>query len=230
MAITDPDVIKATGKIMVEAKAAGINLIKIKSLVRVLGIPGIGKTTLLEKFPEHYRKVREPADGEDRPPFQAKAYDGSDRWQLAMEVHMLTKHYMLMSSIIKQTMGQHPIVSDYGEPRVFSQLSFNLGTFDKDEFIEFLRLATIVDQFLPGMVIYLKGAKTAYDRCKARGREPDKAVTLEWCQQCEALYMERVEYYRQMGVPVFIIDWAEARMDQVNMALGALDFPIIQEN
>lgn len=218
---------------------SGVGSVKIPQMVRIIGVPGIGKTDLFSHFKsDTYIKIKEPVSAN---PFLADGYRAPARWTFTLGVHMLTEQFMdhniaLGDSVRGDKIIIHkgdrpkPIVSDYGEPRCFAQVFFNEGVICKREFIEFIKLAHILDNVIPGLVLFLSGCEIAHARAKMRGRAPDKLVSLDWYRKLEEIYRTRVQaYVQQFNVPCFNVQWEEGTpLDPVNQVLKGAGFPEIK--
>jgi len=174
MPLTDPKILSKVSAISAEMNKAGIGLTRVKHLIRIVGVPGIGKSTLLSAFGPNYVKVQEGLC-----PILDKAYIDPARWFMCIQTHHVLEIYLKIMAAIRGWHTQRPIVADLSEPRVFAMVNYNMGTVDPAEYIEFIRQCAVLDVFVPGVVIHLRGSAEALKRAQKRGRGPDKQVTQE---------------------------------------------------
>lgn len=212
---------KALKAVAREAKEARQGMVRVRGMVRIAGVPGIGKSTVLEQFGPSYHKILEPAESN---PFLAGAYEEPHRYNLAIQVHLITTwYYSLHKSLAKGT--DRLIATDYGEPRCFSMWNWQHGLFPVQDYIEFYRFAAILDNYVPGLVILLSGPQAAYKRARKRGREPDKILELSFYEELEELYKERLRFYSKYGTPVITLDWSKPDMAAVSDVLVNYGYP-----
>jgi len=188
-------------------------------LIEILGVIGIGKSTLLRAFPdEDYVKVQEPV--EDNPwlaPFyaelsylQALRKVGNlapARTTPIMEVYLQARR---KNEIFRgwQKDPFRPIVTDYGRPGAFARLLHNakiISDLDYKTFLE-VQQATEFTSTLR-TVFYLDGIERAFENMRKRARPCELGVSLEYLKDLDTSYRE------ELGKDAYYIPWGNGHSD-----------------
>lgn len=187
-------------------------------LISILGVLGVGKSTLLDSFPEEkYTRVEEPV--EDNPwlePFYAELkylYElrkvgnlSPARTTPMMEVYLLARQKRDIEEAKKR--GKI-VVSDYGCPGVFARL------LHKDKIISDLdyktfKLVECVTKVIPDIVIYLRGLDFAFGNIKKRGRKCEEGLSEKYLVDLDRSYQIDLQIYRDLGVDVYCFSWPDS--------------------
>lgn len=192
-------------------------------LISILGVIGVGKSTLLNRFPgKEYTRVEEPV--EDNPWLKSFYAELKYLYELRkvgnlsparttpmMEVYLLARQ---KRDIEEAKKGEKSVVSDYGCPGAFARL------LHKDKIISDLdyktfKLVESVTKVIPDIVIYLQGLEFAFGNIKTRGRECEAGITEEYLFDLDKSYQIELQKYRGLGVDVYRFSWPDP-LDLIN--------------
>lgn len=165
-------------------------------VVWIEGIIGAGKTTLTKAVAEalNLRPVFEPVDDN---PMLGKFYEDPKRYAFAMQLWLMARrHSMQQLAAWEARHGDFAgAVIDRGLPgdRVFCKLHVDAGNID-DEFwdvYEYFYDVMSLNLPVPSLLVFLDAEpETAFERMRARGRDEESGVPLDYLQRLRRGYLD----------------------------------------
>lgn len=182
------------------------------SYIVVSGIIGAGKTTLVKKLAETmgFEAIYEPVETN---PYLSLFYEGMkepvNRYAFPMQIYLLNErfdqHQMLIWSG-KNVIQDRSIFEDL----IFGKMLAASGKMSALDFEtyrrHFMRLGNYIHR--PDLIIYLDTKpEIALERIKARGRECEKDLPLEYLRELEKGYLDWIDTDICGRIPVLRLDW-----------------------
>ena len=176
-------------------------------LIEILGIIGVGKSTLLSKFSDEiYKKIEEPVASN---PYLEDFYaEMRNRETTLFRTVPLMEIYLQNKRFYELGMESNKVkVTDWGWPEVFAKMLFLDGIMNDRDYKTFL-LVCENTRIKSDLVIFLDMApKQALANIHNRGRDCEKSISLEYLKNLRKNYLEILSERKNAGQRVEIIDW-----------------------
>lgn len=202
--------------------------------VTIEGAIGVGKTTLA-------RLLKEPLAAElllevfEENPFLSDFYADRQRYAFQTQIFFLLSRYRQQHSVIRQTLRQHNLISDYvfDKDRLFAELNLK-----GDEWCTYERVHAILSEHIPApdLVVFLRAdTDVLMQRIRLRDRAYERTMSRDYIDELRIAYERFFAQYT--GAPVLTIDTNDLNIvqdphatDQVVASVRqALEQPFIQE-
>ena len=182
------------------------------NLIEILGTIGVGKTTLLQAFPDSTIKIFEPVEGN---PFLNAFYTELQLFkQLSelkytynpkitplMEAYLSCKRAREIKSVSRTNPNKY-IVTDWGRSEAFIQCLYHYKVLTELDLMVFDEIINAID-YQPKLIIYLDNIEFAWENVKKRNRQCECNITKDYLITLDNAYKQILTKYQN----VEIIHW-----------------------
>jgi deoxyadenosine/deoxycytidine kinase len=185
----------------------------------VEGPIGAGKTTLVNKFADHY-DANTVLEVFEENPFLADFYEDSEEYAFQTEMFFLLSRYKQQESFAQENLFSRVSVSDYlfVKSRLFASL-----TLDDHELKLYDRMYDILKEQVPtpDVVVYLQAPlQTLLDRIDQRGRPYEQDMDPGYLDRLQSLYQNFFEHYDE--APLIEVDTTKVDFSEDDEAVELL--------
>jgi deoxyadenosine/deoxycytidine kinase len=164
-------------------------------LVSVAGNIGVGKTTLTQLLGERlgWRTFYEQVIDN---PYLPDFYADMRRWSFHLQIYFFTHRFRMFQEMLAADTSCVQDRTIYEDLEIFARTLHRQGYLDERDFANYRRLFETMIPFLPKpeLVIYLRASpEFLLERIRARGRDFERGITLEYLRGLHAAYEDWVE-------------------------------------
>jgi deoxyguanosine kinase len=180
-----------------------LNSSKLPGFVAIEGPIGVGKTTLASRLAETFGSDL-ILEGAEENPFLEKFYQDPKSVALPTQLYFLFQRVKQLQEIRQSDMFSPCHISDYlmDKDRLFARV-----TLDDDELhlYEQVYANLTLDAPTPDLVVYLQAPiEVLMARIRARGRQNEAPISMEYLQQINDAYTHYFHYYDKS--PLLIVN------------------------
>jgi len=177
--------------------------------ISIAGIIGAGKTTLATALaktlalPVHYEPVSDNVYLED-------FYQDMSRYGFPLQIYLLNKRFRQQQQIVWEGRGGVQDRTIY-EDAIFAKMLRDDGLMEEREYQTYLSLFNNMSNFMrkPNLIVYLDvSPEESYERIRARSRECESGLPLEYLKKLAAAYENFLEDISKI-IPVLRVNWAQ---------------------
>ncbi|MFB6263866.1 MAG: deoxynucleoside kinase [Bradymonadaceae bacterium] len=185
----------------------------------VEGPIGVGKTTLVNKFAEHY-EAHTVLEVFEENPFLADFYEDTEEYAFQTEMFFLLSRYRQQEKFAQTDLFSRISVSDYifDKCRLFASL-----TLSDHELTLYDRMYDILTEQVPepDAVVFLDAPlETLLSRIDARGRPYEEDIDPDYLQRLCSLYRNFFDHYDR--TPLIEVDTTEVDFSENDAAVRQL--------
>ncbi|MFB6350398.1 MAG: deoxynucleoside kinase [Bradymonadaceae bacterium] len=185
----------------------------------VEGPIGVGKTTLVNQFSEHY-KAHTVLEVFEENPFLADFYDDTEEYAFQTEMFFLLSRYRQQEEFAQTDLFSQLSVSDYlfVKSRLFASL-----TLSDHELTLYDRMYDILTEQVPtpDAVVHLHAPlETLLDRIEQRGRPYEQEIEPAYLERLRSLYHNFFDHYDE--APLVEVDTTQVDFSQDDEAVQDL--------
>lgn len=182
--------------------------IRQRIFIGISGIIGSGKSILAKNLADElgFELFQEPVKTN---PYLADFYRDPKRYGALMQMFLLFKrfqqHMHIVWSVGKSVVQDRTVYED----AIFAQMLHDEGYIEARDFEVYMNMFNNMKKFIvyPDIIFYLDvKPETAYERAKARGREEEKNLSLDYLKKLKNYYDEFVHGLSRY-VHTVTIDW-----------------------
>lgn len=164
-------------------------------LVSIAGNIGVGKTTLTQLLGERlgWRTFYEQVIDN---PYLPDFYADMRRWSFHLQIYFFTHRFRMFQEMLASDVSCVQDRTIYEDLEIFARTLHRQGYLDDRDFANYRRLFETMIPFLPTpeLVIYLRASpEFLLERIRARGRDFERGITLEYLRGLHMAYEEWVE-------------------------------------
>ena len=181
-------------------------------LIEILGIIGVGKSTLMEKFSNSYIKINEPV--KENPyleDFYLELQSGDYKCLRTiplMEIYLQNKRYYELTKVGSENKN---IVTDWGYPEVFAKILYDMKLISNRDYDTF-KLVVQNTRVESDLIFYLSmSPEQALKNIKARNRECERGITKEYLTNLDNNYLRILAEKDN----VWVIDWSDYDINKI---------------
>jgi deoxyadenosine kinase len=180
-----------------------------RAFVGISGLIGVGKSTLARKLGQHLDLdvYFEPVDDNV---YLEDFYADTPRHAFAMQVYLLNRRFQQHQEIIWRGRGAVQDRTIY-EDSIFAKVLMDMGQMHPRDYETYVSLFRNLANFMcrPSVIVYLDvSPETSLERIHSRGRDFEKAISLEYMQRLHVEYAEFVADISRI-IPVIRVGWEQ---------------------
>lgn len=179
-------------------------------LISISGTIGVGKSTLCQNISDRtgFPISHEPVANN---PYLTDFYGDPSRWGFHNQAFILATLYSYHREFVSQNKPVLLLDRSFYEGKIFVEVLRGLGHFsDRDyETYNTLYQSLIASTAPLDLIVYLKiSPEEAMERIQERGRESEKAISLDYMKRLDAAYDQWVSFMSE-NTPVRVLDWSD---------------------
>lgn len=198
-------------------------------LIAISGTIGVGKSTLCQKLSQHtgYDIAHEPVTDN---PYLSDFYMFPDMWAFHNQIFILSTLY----SYHRTAPVENKVLlldRSFYEGKIFVEVLREMGCLTEREYDTYniLYQALVASTAPLDLILYLRiSPEEALERIEKRGRESEKAVTLDYLEKLGRAYDNWVQDMSDRGTLVKVLNWTE--FGDFQSALDVIQRVVYQRN